>query len=751
MRILSCHISGFGKFVNRAFDLSMPIVVCKQENGWGKTTLADFIECMFYGLDSGRKANVSENMRAKYEPWSGGRYGGAIVVEEGGKTYRIERFFGKTPVADSVRVFDNNNIACYDFGERAERIGETLFGVDRESYRRTAYIPQGVENGQPLTGDIKSKLLSVLSSSPEDGNAQKAMERLDGAERALRAKRRPAKGKLDEIDEQLAYLQTQKAESLRAAQALRSQRETLQAYAQKVQKYTAELKELSQALEEYTRRGELAATRAARREMETTYENAAAALQDLKSFFGDIDPKGLNTEGLEGGVVEYYALKGEIESGEKTLAELFARNQERQMLQTQLTACEKTLESYETLARAQDKQDKEEKKQKDEKTSGKYAKKRRKRGRFVLMLSFCIAIFGGVLTDKTLGLGIALLAIGVVGTLYGGITIYRHTRFLPSAKKRKLTFDDPEIAARYESTGKEAEELREKLAAYPADGEETYAKLAKEIEDKKTRVTGLQGAIEGFIAHFRFEAVYDYRAALSRIKESVADYLRYADETNAYAQKLSALTPLPENGVVADYSPSDVEELQRKRDSIERERERLRAEYARIAAEAESLESRALTLQDYAAEEDRLTEEKSRLERRLVAIRAAKELLNRARANMATRYLDPVEKYCKRYADILGFTGGALRFNGEGLPVMEEIASLRSVDYYSTGMKELLDFCVRIALAETLFTQKRPTLILDDPFANLDDDKTTRAKTLVKELAKKYQILYFTCKQERTL
>jgi len=118
---------------------------------------------------------------------------------------------------------------------------------------------------------------------------------------------------------------------------------------------------------------------------------------------------------------------------------------------------------------------------------------------------------------------------------------------------------------------------------------------------------------------------------------------------------------------------------------------------------------------------------------------------------MATRYLEPIERHCRRYAEILGFGGGKLRFDGEGMPVMEEGAAFRAVDFYSAGLKELLDFCVRIALAETLFTVRRPPLILDDPFVNLDDDKTARAKTLVQELSKKYQIVYFTCKQERTL
>ncbi len=750
MRVLSCHISGFGKFVNRAFDLSMPVVVCKGENGWGKTTLADFIECMLYGLDGSRKASVSDNLRLKYEPWSGARYGGAMVIEEGGKTYRIERFFGKTPSADITRVFDGNNTACYDFGERGERIGETLLGVDRESYRRTAYVPQGEGNTQPLTGDIKSKLLAILSATPRDNGAQKAMERLDAAERALRAKRRPAKGKLDEIDEKLAYVNAQKEDCLRAANGLRAQRETLASYAQKIRQYTAELTQNAKLLEEYARRGELAANRAVRKELETTYRTAALALQDLQAFFGETDPNTLNTEGLEGGVNEYYALQKAIVEGERQLASLSDRTQEIQLLQTRLAACEKTLESYELLANAQQKKEKRDKKQ--AKTEGKYARKRRRRGMFVLFLSFCLAVGGAILTESLLGLGIGMLAVGAIGTLYGFAVVYRHTRTLPSSKRRKLTFDDPQLEERYNATRREADELIERLSALSTGEEGDHAALAQTLDGQRRRLEELEKAIQAFLANFRFEAVYDYRAALSRIKESVADYQKYHEAANAYSQKLSALAPADVGGgVVADYSPAEVEELRARQSRIEGERECLRTEYARLLAETDGLEARAAQRKDYEAEESRLGEEKSRLERRWQAIRTAKEILQTARANMATRYLDPVEGHCRRYAEILGFGNGKLRFNGEGLPVMEEDAALRAVDFYSAGLKDLLDFCVRIALAETIFTTCLPPLILDDPFANLDDEKTARAKALVQELSKKYQILYFTCKQERTL
>jgi uncharacterized protein YhaN len=79
MKILSAYIAGFGKFANRSFDFSSDLTVIKEDNGWGKTTLADFIRCMLYGQDAGRGKSVENNERAKYAPWNGGAYGGSLT------------------------------------------------------------------------------------------------------------------------------------------------------------------------------------------------------------------------------------------------------------------------------------------------------------------------------------------------------------------------------------------------------------------------------------------------------------------------------------------------------------------------------------------------------------------------------------------------------------------------------------------------------------------------------------------------
>ena len=124
----------------------------------------------------------------------------------------------------------------------------------------------------------------------------------------------------------------------------------------------------------------------------------------------------------------------------------------------------------------------------------------------------------------------------------------------------------------------------------------------------------------------------------------------------------------------------------------------------------------------------------------------------RARHNLASRYLEPVEKSVAGYIKTLGFSLPATaKFSADGTPVLEDSAVYRNAEYYSAGIKDLLWFCVRLALVEALYPTDQPTLILDDPFVNMDDKTTDKARSLLRELSKKYQIVYFTCKEERKI
>ena len=56
---------------------------------------------------------------------------------------------------------------------------------------------------------------------------------------------------------------------------------------------------------------------------------------------------------------------------------------------------------------------------------------------------------------------------------------------------------------------------------------------------------------------------------------------------------------------------------------------------------------------------------------------------------------------------------------------------------------------MRLSLVKALFKDELPFVILDDPFVNLDNEKTKKAISLLKEFSKEYQVIYFVCNDSR--
>ncbi len=746
MRLLSCQISGFGKFAGVAFDLSAPIVCVKGDNGWGKTTLADFIGSMFYGLDGGRRQTVSGNDRLRYEPWSGARFGGSLTFTHGGKLYRVERFFGKTAGGDTVKVYDKNNMPCYEFGEKAERLGETLFGVDRESFERTAYIPQGGQGAGALPQDIRSRLLALLSADGDKEGANDTVARLDTAERALRAKRRPAKGKLDEIDDRLAYLQTQKSDCRRAEEKARELQSEAKEYARRLAFLKSETEKLSALAQEYARRSEQEAIRTARAEIESQRKEAQSELDRLDGFFGQADPLTVNTAGLESAIKEFYSLKEEVEKALPEAEEFERRAQEKRALKERLVTSARALEDYELMMESSRKPSATDKKERK--------KKERKRKRAHLnaglgvAVALAAALFGAILTQNMPTVGTIVLVLGTLGLLGCGAVFLKTS----TVDKRETGTVDEAVKERYLLAKAETDELKKRLSAYPPDMKKRLEALQEAIAKKRSRAEALGTAIDNFLRNFALGEAYDHRASLAKIKENAERYARLVAVRDDCLCRIESFAPVESEFASDGFVNGDIDGLQDKRNAYEREKEELTATLAGVLAQAETQEKRAAYLADIEAEEERLLEEKARLERRLQAVRTARELLVRARHNLASRYLEPVEKTLAGYIQKLGFALPAkARFSADGTPVLEEGAAYRNAEYYSAGIKDMLWFCVRLALVEALYTADPPPILLDDPFVNMDDKTTEKAKSLLRELSKKYQIVYFTCKEERKL
>ena len=175
MKLISCYIENFGAITKREIRFEENLTSICEENGFGKTTLASFLEAMFYGMNSDRANNKEFGMRRHFNPFAGGKFGGNVVFSFGKDRYKIERYFDeKSDTKDSLTVYKNGDL-YNDFGDK---IGEKLFGIDKPSFERTIFI-DAHEIEIVSTGSINAKLNNFVEGSTDDTNTEKALERLD--------------------------------------------------------------------------------------------------------------------------------------------------------------------------------------------------------------------------------------------------------------------------------------------------------------------------------------------------------------------------------------------------------------------------------------------------------------------------------------------------------------------------------------------------------------------------------------------
>ena len=171
MRIKNLRIDSFGKLNDVSIGLDDKITVIHGKNEAGKSSIATFIKYMLYGFDSSKKSDVSENQKKKYMPWNGTECSGQLdFVADGDKKYTAVR---KTASRTQHTVFDEN-----DMPFTTEDAGEYFFGISENAYKKTAFIGQR-DASFTDDGELDSAIRNMVYSADESVDSQKALKRLE--------------------------------------------------------------------------------------------------------------------------------------------------------------------------------------------------------------------------------------------------------------------------------------------------------------------------------------------------------------------------------------------------------------------------------------------------------------------------------------------------------------------------------------------------------------------------------------------
>lgn len=246
VRLDTLHIENFGTL--RDFDMTFErgLTVLYEENGWGKSTLAAFIRVMFYGFDGDRKRSGAGE-REQFLPWQGGTFGGTLSFTAGRKPYRIERYFGRRRGDDIFRIYRaDTNLETDDFGRNP---GESLFGLDAESFERTIYIAQESlhSDKKGTTPAVQAQIGDLTAEAADMGNYDEAMDRLKKAASSLSPDR--ASGRIRKLTEELSSLEGTAARTEQIGRAAKDEDASLQENIKALDLLEEQRKDLAGSLE----------------------------------------------------------------------------------------------------------------------------------------------------------------------------------------------------------------------------------------------------------------------------------------------------------------------------------------------------------------------------------------------------------------------------------------------------------------------------------------------------------------------
>ena len=130
----------------------------------------------------------------------------------------------------------------------------------------------------------------------------------------------------------------------------------------------------------------------------------------------------------------------------------------------------------------------------------------------------------------------------------------------------------------------------------------------------------------------------------------------------------------------------------------------------------------------------------------------ARKYLEMAKNSFTQKYMEPVMSGFEKYYTMLtGHSAGQYQMDASTRLTVNEQGLPREIRFLSSGNRDLTGICMRMALIDAMYQKEKPFIILDDPFLNLDRERTERGMAFLKEIEKEYQIIYFTCHESRSL
>ena len=696
MRITSLSLDQVRRYTDTTIELAPGLTVIRGPNEAGKSTIQRAIE-----LALTRKVTSSAAELDGLVPWDSGADARPSVTmtftwdDDEGESHdgRLEKKFNGGQKG-SVRLEVDDEVIT-DPVRADERLAE-LSGVPTEGFfRSTASVRHHELAGlQRDESALRDRLQASISGA--DRGTSRARKQLDRALQGLRASGAKNPGRLKIAEDSVSDVTGKLRAGEDALARLERDRDTLSQARERRSEAEKALHERRALLEKARQAERLTAEREAARERYERYR-AAVVVRDELTALDASHPSPQPLAVLRPAVERLRSLETKIATLEQMLAGEVQVNFE--------ATPEKNWKPLSRLA-------------------------------LILTLVGIAVGVGGFLLDAlgVLRLGSLLPIVGVVIVLIGiGFGIAGWWRRRQDRVKEHLR--DAEVDRRLRGRSEIEHELKTTQAELTADHEaleveltaEAEARLRAEeahvasIDERRARLTGLVGD--------------EPRERLPEVRDAAA--LEIEQKTSA----LDALGPIAKEPRARERLEVEVHDAERQQERARDDEADARARVEQNPVDAEEVAGLAERLASWSDELAVLKRRERMYAMTLREINAAEQ----ATMQRATRYLE--RRMVKDVARVTDGRYRRVRVDDANLGI--EVHSPEKGDWVpvtdlSQGTLDVVYLAARLGLVRLVTGDRRPPLILDDPFVTLDDRRAARALELLKEVASDFQVIYLT-------
>ena len=723
MKLLNIKIDGFGKFINYSFSFDSSIVVIEEDNSFGKTTIAEFIKAMFYGLPS---MGAKKRTRAIYKPWDTHNFGGELTFELNGDKYTVIRSFKNTPSTDTFRFFDHKRKVDIDellgitLDKNGKNFGEVIFGINESSFERINFIGQldarYFEDKNELHSDINKKLRELYGDTADDNDFTNAFNALNKTKREIDPSNNRKDTKYNQNETRINELNRLINGAHDASEILVKEEMALEEAKKAKKENDAKTRSIEQNLALNGKKEKLELELETINNLTKEKEKLDNELTEVKTFFNHADINKINLKELKE-AKDKYKKEEQVLNDFKKSKEKESREIIQQKLESNKSSVKKVIVE-EKLA--------------DIKKNIDELKKELEELR---------------LKVKPISIGVILLSI-ITFSIYYFVFRGRNKKFKEEiiSLEKKLS----ELETQIREYEKELNELEK--SDIDLKLEQLEKEIAKQIEDKENAFKYLKEAV--------FALFKDYKTGTDNIELAYnlveINYNRYFALTKEIESKKKELAKYNLEKIkegLTKFGDLDKDELEKEKIIASETNNELIKRINTLEHNIEYNIEIVSNLELYEVELEDLKEKRLEFDKKRGLLEITAKLLEEANQRLAAKYLNPLEEKVNELIKKFDLNDLSVTFDGNSLMKVKPSKSHEPKDFdnFSTGNKDLMSLLVRIGLIDIIYENNHPFIIFDDSFAYFDDKRILKAKELFNRLSKDYQIIYFTCSSSRNL